>query len=339
MFPISSLTSPAAASAVGNNAGVNPAGTATDAPATASAEVDLSPVAGFLLSVTNAQEQLSNTQRTGAQRAETVNAAVQEVVDAFNLLPSVDFDQGAARQAPLLNNLVGSLNRNDGGDSQAQRLAQLGVTLQPPLLSDLTGGLSLEPELLRAAVNANNEQTTATLQHTLNTFRQIATDFAEQLSAAGSSQIPGLNPEQQPALTQADLVANARLDLARAALENLAQNQAALNQQLQGGNFQQPQAAQQTQQAGAVPQAAAAQQAAAAEQAAAAQAAAARNAANAPTDPLRANPALAAAIAAYHINDVAGTATRAAPPAAGAAIPAVGAVSGPAPIRALGTTP
>jgi hypothetical protein len=57
-----------------------------------------------------------------------VNAAVQDVVDAFNLLPSVVIDQGAAQQASLLNNLVSSLNlaNNDGGTSQAQDLARRG---------------------------------------------------------------------------------------------------------------------------------------------------------------------------------------------------------------------
>ncbi|WP_373988721.1 hypothetical protein [Duganella sp. BuS-21] len=236
MFPISSLTSSAAAaqlqpvsrtaetSAV-NGATINAVGSATDAPPASSVTVDLSPVASFLLSVTYAQEQLSQTQSNNAQRAETVAAAVQNVVDSFNLLPSVGFEQ-EAQEATLLNNLVGSLNRqnNDGASSQAQDLARVGVTLQPPLLSDLTGGLSLEPERLRTAVYANNEQTTSTLQNTLNTFRQIATDFAEQLSAAGSSQIPGLNPTLQPALTPADLAANARLDLARATLDTLSQN-------------------------------------------------------------------------------------------------------------------
>jgi hypothetical protein len=133
-------------------------------------------------------------------------------------------DQGAAQQASLLNNLVSSLNlaNNDGGTSQAQDLARRG---------DLAAAVAVRFDrrpvagagVLRAAVNTNNDQTTSTLQNTLNTFRQIATDFAEQLSAAGSSQIPELNPEQ-PALTREDLVANARLDLARAALDNLSQN-------------------------------------------------------------------------------------------------------------------
>lgn len=325
MFPISSLTSPdvqpvsraSKTSAVGNT-GINAVDTATDAPPAASVAVDLSPVASFLLAVNNAQEQLGQAPGSSAQRADTVNAAVQKVVDGFNLLPSVDFDQGAAQQASLLNNLVNSLNQqpNDGASSQAQQLSQLGVTLQPPLLSDLAGGLSLEPEQLRAAVNANNEQATSTLQNTLATFRQLATDFAEQLSAAGSSQIPGLNPDELPALTQQDLAANARLDLARATLDSLSQSP-------------QPET---------IADRLAAQQATATGQENAAQAAAARNAANAPVDPLRANPALAAAVAAYNINGVAGVNAGPAQAAANV-IPAVDAVNAATAVRPAGTQP
>ncbi|WP_432380494.1 hypothetical protein [Duganella sp. P38] len=236
MFPISSLTPSAATelqpvnraaeAAAVNSATINAVGSALDAPPAASVQVDLSPVASFLLTVTNAQQQLAQAQGTQAQRADSVNAAVQNVVDAFNLLPTVDFDQGQPLEASLLNNLVNSLNQqnNDGANTQAQNLARLGLTLQPPLLSDLTGGLSLEPELLRAAFGANDRQTTDTLQNTLNSFRDQATQFAERLAAAGSSQIPGLNPFQQPALTPADLAANARLSLARAEIDNLSQN-------------------------------------------------------------------------------------------------------------------
>lgn len=147
MFPISSLTSAdvqpvkrAAQTSAVSDSGINAVDTATDAAPAASVAVDLSPVAGFILAVSNAQQQLGPAPGSSAQRADTVNAAVQQ-------------------------------------------LAPLGVMLQPPLLSDLTGGLALEPQQLRAAVNANNEQATATLQHTLATFRQLATDFAERLSA------------------------------------------------------------------------------------------------------------------------------------------------------------
>ncbi|WP_229262405.1 hypothetical protein, partial [Duganella guangzhouensis] len=87
--------------------------------------------------------------------------------------------------------------------------------------------------------------------------------------------------------------------------------------------------------ASAAQQAAAAQ--AAAEQTNAAQAAAARASANAPTDPLRANPALAAAIAAYNINDVAGNAARVGQSAT-QAIPRVGAVNATTPTRGIGTS-
>lgn len=325
MFPISSLSSsPAAelqavnrtaeATAV-NSATINPVGSALDAPPAASVQVDLSPVASFLLSVTNAQDQLAQVQGTQAQRADTVNAAVQNVVDSFNLLPTVDFDQGQPAETSLLNNLVNSLNQqvNDGvnTNTQAQNLSRLGVTLQPSLLSELSGGLSLEPELLRTAFNANDQQTTQTLQNTLNTFRQQATEFAERLSAAGSSQIAGLNPFQQPALTPADLATNTRLQLTDV------------------------QSTQQTS-APAVAQALTAAQANA-EQTNAAQVAAAQQAANTPTD-LRSNPALAAAIAAYNINDVAGTTGRAAQ-AAQSAIPRVGAVNAITPSRGIGNAP
>jgi hypothetical protein len=76
MFPISSLSTSAApelqpvgrttgTSAV-NNTGINAVGTATDAPLAGAVEVDLSPVASFLLSVGNAQAQLSATQERRA---------------------------------------------------------------------------------------------------------------------------------------------------------------------------------------------------------------------------------------------------------------------------------
>jgi hypothetical protein len=265
MFPISSstLTTPgivnfpavaptvqaapvAPLAQVGGNT-VTAVGTATDAPAQASVTVDLSPVASFLLTVSQSQQQITQLQaavangddpQDAAIRASALNDATQNVVNAFNLLPSVDFDQ-AQRQGPsLLNNLVQSLTRQTDATqprTAAQSLARIGVTLQPPLLSDLSGGLSLDNEVLRAAFNTDRESTTSTLQNTLATFNELATRFAEQLSAAGSAQLPALGTYQQQALdtyqqqtltqalTPADIAANARLDLARAELDLVSQ--------------------------------------------------------------------------------------------------------------------
>ena len=292
MFPISSasLTTPADVAPVADSAAVAPvrsdqvaaAGSATDAPAAASVTVDLSPVANFLLTVSQSQEQLTQLQTAlanGAQPREaaaSLNDTTQNVVNAFNLLPSVDFNQPQPQGPSLLNNLVQDLNATAAPQSAAQRLARIGVTLQAPLLSDATGGLSLDNEVLRAAFNTDQQATTQTLQNTLDSFGAVARRFAEQLSAAGSSAAETPTAGQQP--TPADMAANARLDLARAELGQLAQQ----------------------------------------------------------SDPLRANPALAAAIAAYHINDTGANAHTV--PAAADAIPRVPAVEAAARIRALGNT-
>lgn len=192
MFPISSaaLTTPANISPLAESAAVAPvradlvtaADSATDAPTPASVSVELSPVANFLLTVSQSQQQLAQLQ--DAEQAATLNETTQNVVNAFNLLPAVDFNQTEPQGPSLLNQLVESLNNaNPQQQTAAQNLARIGVTLQPPLLSDATGGLSLDNEVLRTAFRSNQQATTDTLQNTLNTFSEVATRFAEQLSA------------------------------------------------------------------------------------------------------------------------------------------------------------
>ncbi|MYM81267.1 hypothetical protein GTP44_04745 [Duganella sp. FT50W] len=213
MFPIPSLTpstatnvpavNRAAEASTVDNTGINAVGSALDAPPAASVQVELSPVASFLLAVTNAQAQLTQT-----QQADTINAAVQDVVNAFNLLPSVDSDPAQPEQTSLLNELVNNLNQpsgdgTDGTTTQAQNLARLGVTLQPPPLPDLTSGLSLQPELLRAALNADDQQTTTTLQNTLSSFREQATQYAERLAAAQAPTNMPADLRNNPALAAA----------------------------------------------------------------------------------------------------------------------------------------
>jgi hypothetical protein len=228
MFPISSaapgfvpaVVESSAVTQVGQE-GVTAVGSATDAPRAASVPVELSPVANFLLAVSQSREQLTGLQTRDADlRAGLLNDATQNVVNAFNLLPSVDFNQAQPQGNSLLNNLVQSISEQN----TAQQLARVGVTLQPPLLSDATGGLSLDNEVLRAAFNTDSQATTSTLQNTLDTFSDLATRFAEQLSAAGTSAPQALPFANQAPLTLADAVANAQLDLARADLSQLARN-------------------------------------------------------------------------------------------------------------------
>ncbi|WP_143068038.1 hypothetical protein [Duganella sp. CF517] len=209
-------------------------------------------MANFLLTVSQSREQIAQLQATvangadpqeAAARAATLNDATQNVVNAFNLLPGVEFNQAQPQAPSLLNSLVESLNRQtlgaqanqrlnqtnqpnqpqSGAQSLAQSLSRIGITLQPPLLSDAAAGLSLDNEILRASFNTDNQSTTGTLQNTLDTFSELATRFAEQLSAAGSGALPALASAQQDALTPQDLVANARLDMARAELDLLRQ--------------------------------------------------------------------------------------------------------------------
>ncbi|MFS2139489.1 hypothetical protein [Duganella sp. Dugasp56] len=228
MFPISSaapgfvpaVVESSAVTQVGQE-GVTAVGSATDAPRAASVSVELSPVANFLLAVSQSREQLTGLQTRDADlRAGLLNDATQNVVNAFNLLPSVDFNQAQSQGNSLLNNLVQSISEQN----TAQQLARVGVTLQPPLLSDATGGLSLDNEVLRAAFNTDSQATTSTLQNTLDTFSNLATRFAEQLSAAGTSATQALPFASQAPLTLADAVANAQLDLARADLGQLARS-------------------------------------------------------------------------------------------------------------------
>jgi hypothetical protein len=228
MFPISSaapgfvpaVVESSAVTQVGQE-GVTAVGSATDAPRAVSVSVELSPVANFLLAVSQSREQLTGLQTRDADlRAGLLNDATQNVVNAFNLLPSVDFNQAQPQGNSLLNNLVQSISEQN----TAQQLARVGVTLQPPLLSDATGGLSLDNEVLRAAFNKDSQATTSTLQNTLDTFSNLATRFAEQLSAAGTSATQALPFASQAPLTLADAVANAQLDLARADLGQLARN-------------------------------------------------------------------------------------------------------------------
>jgi hypothetical protein len=251
-FPLVSPTAETSAVDAVNSSTIAPVGSAIDAPAQASVQVDLSPVANFLLTVSQSREQIAQLQtavangadpQEAAARASTLNDATQNVVNAFNLLPSVDFNQAQPQGPSLLNSLVDSLNRQTFGteaarqlnqanqpdqpqsaaQSLAQSLSRIGVTLQPPLLSDAAAGLSLDNEILRASFNTDNQSTTNTLQNTLDTFSELATRFAEQLSAAGSAALPALASAQQDALTPEDLVANARLDMARAELDLLRQ--------------------------------------------------------------------------------------------------------------------
>ncbi|MYM94953.1 hypothetical protein [Duganella vulcania] len=230
MFPISSvsLTTPADV-APAHTAPAAGAGSATDAPP-ASASVDLSPVASFLLTLSQSREevtQLRTALANGAQPREvaaSLNDTAQNMVNAINLLPSVDFNQAQSQTPSLLNSLVQSLLQPALSDhaTPAQRLARIGVTLQAPLLSDATGGLSLDNEVLRAAFHRQPQRTMQALQDTLDHFSDVAKRYAEQLSAAGNREAEAQAARPQPTLTPADVAANTRLDLARAELDQLA---------------------------------------------------------------------------------------------------------------------
>lgn len=234
MFPISSasLTTPAEVAPAPTDHADDTA--TTDAPE-ASASIDLSPVANFLLAVSQSREELTQLRTplaNGAQPREaaaSLNDAAQNIVNAFNLLPSVDFNQAQSQTPSLLNSLVQSLRQPSSGKAPAawtpeQRLARIGITLQAPLLSDATGGLSLDNEVLRAAFNRQPQSAMQALQETLDNFSNVASRHAEQLSAAGNSEAEARAARPQPSLTPADVAANARLDLARAELDHLAQH-------------------------------------------------------------------------------------------------------------------
>jgi hypothetical protein len=290
---------------------ISQVGSATDAPAQASVTVDLSPVANFLLTVSQSREQITQLQTApangddaaeAAARASTFNDATQNVVNAFNLLPSVELDQAQLRGPSLLNTLVESLNRQTGAEdvarqqSAAQSLAgsleRIGVTLRAPL-SDTGGALSLDNQILRASFDTDRQSTTSTLQDTLDTFSELATRFAERLSTASGDALPAQNAETRDAASAAYSAAG---------------NLAAINA------------------------------AEAAQQARAAQVAAVQ-AATAQANPLQGNPALASAIAAYHLSDAALLSANArAVQASVGAVPRVAPVSGPARIRAIDGT-
>ncbi|MYM91383.1 hypothetical protein GTP91_29925 [Rugamonas sp. FT82W] len=82
----------------------------------ASASIDLSPVANFLLTVSQAREQLTQLHTAlanGAQPREaaaSLNDAAQNLVNAFNLLPSVDFNQAQSPTPSLLTSRAATRN-------------------------------------------------------------------------------------------------------------------------------------------------------------------------------------------------------------------------------------
>lgn len=223
---------------------VTATGSATDAPAPAAVTVDLSPVANFLLTVSQTQQHLTQlqaalTQGTAPPNSDTtLSDRTRDVVDAFNLLPSAEFERAQQQESSLLDTLVQSLR----APAVAQDLAQIGLSLQSTLPPDTHNSLSLDDVQLQTAFHTAPEATAATLQATLGTFDAVAENFAAQLAVAQQN------------------------------------------------------------------------------------------------DPLRANPALAAAIAAYRLNDLAGATSHLAQ-TAGSIIPRVPAVAATARTRANGHTP
>ncbi|MBV6325536.1 hypothetical protein [Duganella violaceipulchra] len=188
MFPISSAaqTTPGGVTPLAESAAVTgpppgqigAAGSATEAPA-ASVTVDLSPVANFLLTVSQSRKQLAQLQTAIARSAAppdsatALNNATQNVVNAFNQLPTVDLNQTPPQEPSLLANLVQSLQQPAAPD-----LTPIGLTLQTPV------GLALDNGVLQAAFDSNQQATTQTLQTTLDNFNELATSFVQQLSAA-----------------------------------------------------------------------------------------------------------------------------------------------------------
>ena len=84
MFPISStaltapqipLVTPVNETARVNGATINPVGSALDAPAPASVTIDLSPVASFMMTVSQSQQQLTQLQAAIANGADPEEAA------------------------------------------------------------------------------------------------------------------------------------------------------------------------------------------------------------------------------------------------------------------------
>jgi len=174
---------------------VTAVGSSTDAPAPAAVTVDLSPVASFLLTVSQTQQHLAELQAALAQGAAppnsdtTLNDRTRDVVDAFNLLPSGEFDR-APQEPSLLDTLVQSLQP----PAVAQNLAQIGLTLQATLPPDAHNSLSLDDVQLQTAFHTAPEATAATLQATLGNFDAVAENFAARLAFAQQNDPLGANP-------------------------------------------------------------------------------------------------------------------------------------------------
>ncbi|GJI96058.1 hypothetical protein RugamoR57_27760 [Duganella caerulea] len=167
----------------------------TDAPAPAAVTVDLSPVASFLLTVSQTQQHLAQLQAALAQGTAppnsdtTLSDRTRDVVDAFNLLPSGEFDR-APQEPSLLDTLVQSLRP----PAVAQNLAQIGLTLQATLPPDAHNSLSLDDVQLQTAFHTAPEATAATLQATLGNFDAVAENFAARLAFAQQNDPLGANP-------------------------------------------------------------------------------------------------------------------------------------------------
>lgn len=174
---------------------VTATGSATDAPTPTAVTVDLSPVAGFVLTVSQTQQHLAQLQEALAQGGAPPNAdttlsdRTRDVVDAFNLLPSGEFDR-TLQDPSLLDTLVQSLQT----PAVAQNLAQIGLSLQSTLPPDAHNSLSLDDVQLQTAFHTAPEATATTLQATLNTFDTVAENFAAQLAQAQQNDPLRANP-------------------------------------------------------------------------------------------------------------------------------------------------
>ncbi|MYM94952.1 hypothetical protein [Duganella vulcania] len=196
MFPISSTPASNVTPLGPLNADlVTAIGSPTDAPAPAAVTVDLSPVASFLLTVSQTQQHLAQLQAALAQGSAppdsdtTLSDRTRDVVDAFNLLPSGEFDR-ALQEPSLLDTLVQSLRP----PAVAQNLAQIGLTLQATLPPDAHNSLSLDDVQLQTAFHTAPEATAATLQATLGNFDAVAENFAARLAFAQQNDPLGANP-------------------------------------------------------------------------------------------------------------------------------------------------
>jgi hypothetical protein len=196
-----------------------------DAPPPASVTVELSLNAQFINAVSLSQQrlsQLSNTDSTGQQS--TLLSAVQILVDAFNSLPATDSSQTLLESPNLQSQLVQSLNStntNPGAPGTAEALAQIGISLQSPQFSSISSKLSLDSGVLTSVFGSNGQATVSTLQQTLDSFSQIATQFAEQLSVASSAALPALTNTPTASLTPADVLESQRLSLDQAEVSTL----------------------------------------------------------------------------------------------------------------------